>query len=222
MVQMAGLCNRRSGWKRPRGGALAGTRFSNRLILFSAAIPARESNGIHVLAARRARPTMFNRSTFRRRAKLRGGTTIVETALVLPVFLLFVLGLIELGHAIMVKHVLSSACRQAARIGSTEGGSTAATRAKTLQVLGSAVDSDHVTVYVKNAGAFDASGSPDTSGTALEALPDIELTDAEPRQLFMVRAKVKYTDIAIVPNIPYLGSFLDDVTLEGQAFMRHE
>ena len=38
----------------------------------------------------------------------------------------------------------------------------------------------------------------------------------------MVRAKVHYNDIAIVPNIPYLGSFLDDVTLEGQAFMRHE
>jgi hypothetical protein len=25
-----------------------------------------------------------------------------------------------------------------------------------------------------------------------------------------------------VPNIPYLGAFLDDVVLEGQAFMRHE
>ena len=66
-----------------------------------------------------------------------------------------------------------------------------------------------VTVYVKNAGAFDASGSPPTSGSSLEAMPDIELSTAEPRQLFMVRAKVHYNDIAIVPNIPYLGSFLD-------------
>jgi hypothetical protein len=38
----------------------------------------------------------------------------------------------------------------------------------------------------------------------------------------MVRAKVHYNDVAIVPHIPYLGSFLEDVVLEGQAFMRHE
>ena len=76
-------------------------------------------------------------------------------------------------------------------------------------------------VYVRDAGSFD-SGSPSTEGSDLEAMPSIELGDAEPRQLFMVRAKVAYQDIAIVPNIPYLGSFLDNVTLEGQAFMRHE
>lgn len=164
---------------------------------------------------------MLIRGRRQRRTDLRHGTTVVETALVLPVFLLFVLGLVELGHALMVKHVLQSACRQAARIGSTEGHTTAQVRAKTLSVLGSAVDPSAVTVFVKNAGAFD-SGSPATSGTALEALPSIELNDADPRQLFMVRAKVKYKDIAIVPNIPYLGNFLDGVTLQGQAFMRHE
>jgi hypothetical protein len=38
----------------------------------------------------------------------------------------------------------------------------------------------------------------------------------------MVRAKIAYHDVAIVPNIPYLGRFLDNVTLQGQAFMRHE
>lgn len=164
---------------------------------------------------------MFTRGHRQRRTALRRGTTVVETALVLPVFLMFVLGLVELGHALMVKHVLQSACRQAARIGSTEGHTTAQVRAKALSVLGSCVDPSEVTVFVKNAGAFD-SGSPVTTSTALEALPSIELNDADPRQLFMVRAKVQYKDIAIVPNIPYLGNFLDGVTLEGQAFMRHE
>jgi Flp pilus assembly protein TadG len=146
----------------------------------------------------------------------------VETALVLPVFLLFVLGLVELGHCMMVSHVLRSACRQAARIGSTEGNNTSSVQAKCLSVLGSAVDPSKVTVYVKDASSFDASVTPSTTGSSLEAMPSIELADAEPRQLFMVRAKVKYEDIAIVPNIPYLGSFLDNVTLQGQAFMRHE
>jgi len=165
---------------------------------------------------------MFLRGRRQRRTLSRHGTTVVETALVLPVFLLFVLGLIELGHALMVEHVLQSACRQAARIGSTEGHTTAEVQAKTLSVMGSAVPPGKVTVYVKNASTFDSTGSPDTSSSALEALPSIELNNAEPRQLFMVRAKVKYKDIAIVPNIPYLGNFLDNVTLEGQAFMRHE
>jgi hypothetical protein len=146
----------------------------------------------------------------------------VETALVLPVFLLFVLGLIELGHAQMVKHVLRSACRSAARMGTTDGNSTADVRNKALDVLESAVDPDHVQIFVKDASPYDEGGTPPESGEDLEALSDIELSDAEPRQLFLVRAKVHYNDIAIVPNIPLLGGFLNEVVLEGQAFMRHE
>jgi len=165
---------------------------------------------------------MITRITSNRRRNSRRGTTIVETALVLPVFLLFILGLLELGHALMVTHVLNSACRQAARIGSTEGNNTAAVKAKVLKVLGSVVKTNFVQVYVKDAGAFDASATPSITGSSLEAMPAIELTAAKPRQLFMVRAKISYKDVAIVPNIPYLGSFLDNVTLEGQAFMRHE
>jgi hypothetical protein len=153
---------------------------------------------------------------------MRRGTTVVETALVLPVFLLFVLALIELGHAQMVKHVLRGACRQAARIGSTEGNSTADVRQRALNVLSSCMDPELVEVFVKNAGAYDAGGTPPESGSELEDLPDIELSDAEPRQLFLVRAKVNYEDIAIVPNIPGLGAFLDELVVEGQAFMRHE
>ena len=158
----------------------------------------------------------------RTRTRCRRGTTVVETALVLPVFLVFVLGLIELGHAQMVKNVLRSACRQAARIGSTEGNSTNDVRNRVLQVLGKAVDPELVDVYVKDASPYDEGGDPPENGAELESLSDIELSDAEPRQLFMVRAKVHYNDIAIVPNIPYLGQFLDAVVLDGQAFMRHE
>lgn len=152
----------------------------------------------------------------------RKGTTVVETALVLPVFLLFILGLIELGHAQMVKNVLRSACRSAARMGTTDGHSTADVRNRALEILSSVVDADEVEIYVKDASPFDAGGAPPESGAELEALSDIDLSNAEPRQLFLVRAKIHYNDIAIVPNIPYLGGFLDEVVLEGQAIMRHE
>lgn len=163
---------------------------------------------------------MSRRCVFRT-AQDRRGTTVVETALVLPVFLLFVLALIELGHAQLVKNVLRSACREAARKGTTEGTTSAEVQSRVLAKMSSIVNQNKVQVYVKNAGTYDMGGQPET-GAALEALPNIELANADPLQLFMVRAKVRYNDIAIVPNIPYLGSFLDHVVLEGQAFMRHE
>jgi hypothetical protein len=155
------------------------------------------------------------------RSKSRRGTTIVETALILPIFLLFVMGLIELAHAQMVKNVLRSACRQAARMGSTENHTTDQVRAKVLDVLEEAVDTAALEVFVKDASSFDE-GQSTSVGSELEAMPDIELADTEPRTLFMVRAKIPYNQIAILPNIPYLGNFLENVTLEGQAFMRHE
>ena len=158
----------------------------------------------------------------RHRKRSRRGTTIVETALVLPVFLLFVLGIIELGHAQLVKHVLRSACRQAARIGTTEGKTTQDVRNRALEMLQSVVDPEDVELFIKDASPYDAGGAPPDTGSELEALADIELDEAEPRQLFLVRAKINYSDIAIVSNIPFIGSFLDEVVLEGQAFMRHE
>ena len=158
---------------------------------------------------------------FRKRRNTRLGTTAVETALVLPVFLLFVFGMVELGRVVFVQHVLNSACRKAARIGSTEGNTTAGVKAKAIEILGSAIKTTSVQVYVKDASSFDTA-SPGTSGSALEAMSDIELSGAKPRQMFMVRAKVKYDDIAVVKRIPIIGYFLQNVTIDGQAFMRHE
>jgi hypothetical protein len=89
-------------------------------------------------------------------------------------------------------------------------------------LLGTVIESSDVEVFVKDASPYDAGGTPPSNGSQLESLNNIEVANAEPRQLFLVRAKIRYKNIAIVPNIPYLGSFLDDVVLEGQAFMRHE
>lgn len=157
-----------------------------------------------------------------RKKSSRKGTSAIETALILPVFLMFVLALVEIGHTQMVRHVLRSACRQAARIGSTEGNTTDDVRQRVLDVLSGCVPPEAVEVYVKDAGVFDSSTAPPSSGTDIESLADIEVANAQPRQLFLVRAKIRYEDVAIVPNIPILGSFLDNIVLEGQAFMRHE
>jgi Flp pilus assembly protein TadG len=151
-----------------------------------------------------------------RRAIDRNGTTVVETAFVLPVFMFFVLSIIEFGHAQMVINVLQSACRNGARIGTTEGTTTTHVLAKVDQTLSSAFETATVDTFVLDASVFDT-GSSIPTGSAIEAMPSIELADAEPRQMFVVRATVLYNDIALVPM-----PFMNGVVLDGQAIMRHE
>jgi Flp pilus assembly protein TadG len=144
------------------------------------------------------------------------GTATVETAVVLPVYLMLLLVIAEFGHAQMVLNLLNSACRNGARIGSTEGTTTANVVARVNQTLGAAVNTSKVTVYVRDASAYD-SGSPPTTESAIEAMPALEVADADPRQMFVVRAKVAFNDICFVPM-----PFLKNVVLDAQAFMRHE
>jgi Flp pilus assembly protein TadG len=162
------------------------------------------------------------RRSYRRSSQRYSGTTLVETALVLPVFLAFVLGLMELSHAYLVTNVMRAACREAARLGSVSGTTSAQVKQKALDMMGSACKASLVTVYVKDASTFDSSGTPPQTATQLEAMPDLEVANAKSLQLYMVRAKVNYNQIAIVPNIPIIGKFLNNVVIQGQAFTRHE
>lgn len=156
-------------------------------------------------------------------SRRRRGTTIVEAAFVLPVYLLFVFVLIEFGHAEMIKNMLRGACREAARMGCTEGSSTTAVQARVRQILGGAVDPGTVQVFVKDASAFDSGSSPPQTSSELAALPDYEVADGEQGDLFMVRATVNYNDVAVIPmSVPIVGKFFNNLTLDGKAFIRHE
>jgi Flp pilus assembly protein TadG len=152
----------------------------------------------------------------RKNLQLRRGTTTVETAVVLPVFILLVFAIFEFGHAQLINNMLSSACRNAARVGAVEGSTTAQVETRVEQTLGTVVPVGCVSIFVKDASSFDGGGNT-PAGAELEALPDVELADTEPRTLFVVRASVPYNDVAIVP-MPFLSS----VVLDAQAFMRHE
>ncbi len=162
------------------------------------------------------RSERYHRRLCAPQARNRRGTSIVETAVVLPVFLLFLLAIFEFSHAQLINNLLASGCRNAARLGSVDGTTTADVTAHIEQVLGSAVPPDALTTFVKDASSVDTGANPDTAA-AVEALPNIELSEAESRQLFVVRASVPYNSIAIVPN-----PFLNSVTLDAQAFIRHE
>lgn len=51
----------------------------------------------------------------------RRGAAVVEFAVVVPIFVLFVFGLIEYGRMVMVQQILTNASREAARVAVLEG-----------------------------------------------------------------------------------------------------
>ncbi|REJ84441.1 MAG: hypothetical protein DWQ29_11980, partial [Planctomycetota bacterium] len=81
--------------------------------------------------------------------------------------------------------------------------------------LSSAVDTTSATYLVKDASIFDSGSVPESLD--YEGLPDIELLNAERRQLYVVRIEIPYNDVAIMP--PF---WAKDLTLVGQSVMRHE
>jgi hypothetical protein len=132
------------------------------------------------------------------------------------VFFLFVFMIIEFGHAQLVHNLMNSACRNAARLGAVEGTTSDEVVDRVNQTMASAVPTAVIDVFVKDASVYD-DGTPPTDGEGIEALADVEVADAESRDMFVVRATVPYNEIALVP-VP----FMSDVVLESQAFMRHE
>jgi len=145
----------------------------------------------------------------------RRGATLVETAVVAPVFAVFLAAIMEFGHAFLVVGTLNAAAKQAARHGAVEGISTADVVSKANGILGAALDTTETTVLVKDASIFDGESLPET--IEYDELPNIELNTAERRQLYVVRISVAYNDVALMP--PF---WAKDLQLVGQSVMRHE
>lgn len=151
----------------------------------------------------------------RSRCRERRGATIVEMAVVTPVFAVFLAAIMEFGHAFLVVGTLNAAAKQAARFGAVDGISTADTVTHANGILAAAMDTAQTTVLVKDASVFDQPTLPETID--YNDLPNIELQTAERRQLYVVRIEVDYNDVAIVP--PF---WAKDIQLVGQSVMRHE
>lgn len=58
-----------------------------------------------------------------RKARARRGTATVEFAIVAPLFLLFLMGIVEMGRVMMVQNVLIAAAREGARAAIISGAS---------------------------------------------------------------------------------------------------
>lgn len=77
-------------------------------------------------------------NTLQRKRNARRGASVVEFALVAPIFMLFVFGIVEYGRCVMVQQLLTNAAREGARRGVLDGSTTAEVQTAVRTYLGGA------------------------------------------------------------------------------------
>lgn len=137
----------------------------------------------------------------------RRGAALVETAIVLPVFFLVVLGIIEFGRAFMVMQLVNTAAREANRMAISDGVSNA-----------------DVTDYVKDMVATTVTIPESKVGVGITVTaypgnpdPQNEIANARRRDKIRIDVSVAYTDVSFLTP-----KFLAVATLRGASIMRHE
>lgn len=131
----------------------------------------------------------------RSKVKARRGATVVEFAIVAPVFFLLVLGMLEFGRAVMVQQILTNASREGARRGILEHATVPEVEAQVADYLRDTSVSGATVSVVPNTFAHVGFGDPVT-----------------------VTVSVPYSQVSWVP-VP---RFLGEKTLTGESVMRAE
>jgi Flp pilus assembly protein TadG len=140
-------------------------------------------------------------ASFRSESRRRRGASLVEFAVVAPVFFLIVLAIFEFGRACMVNALLTEAARQGCRQGVIEGTSSAAIQ-------------QAATDYLTSVGI-----SGESAGVSVNGQP-VNQVD--------VQNYPAYTDINVIVTVPMSSVswvpaiFLGGMTLQGQFTMRRE
>jgi Flp pilus assembly protein TadG len=108
---------------------------------------------------------------------VRLGTTTVEFAVVISVFLLFVMGLVEIGRGFMASHLLTNAARVGCRQGILQSQSTATITTAVNTVLSSqGVEGAITTVQVNGAVADASTAKSNDDITVIVSAPVASLT----------------------------------------------
>ncbi len=139
---------------------------------------------------------------------LRSGAVIVEMALVLPIFLMLVFGIIEFGRGFMVGQLVTNAAREGARRAILDGSTNAdiTSYIQTFMQQSANVSTADTTVTITVAAA---PGNPPVSGN------DVALCTS--RDLVTVKVEVPFDKVAYIS-----GKYLAGKKMTGQASMRHE
>lgn len=152
----------------------------------------------------------------RSQSRARSGAVIVETALVTPVFALFLVGIMEFGHAYLVVGSLNAAAKAGARLGAVGGSTTQNVKNEVNRILGSAFKKNTAIISVKDASVFDTA-NVNASSINYSSLPNVEVSGLAAGKLFIVRVEVPYNQVALLP--PF---YAKNLTLRSQSVMRHE
>lgn len=132
---------------------------------------------------------------------------MVETAVVLPIFFMIVLGIVEFGRAMMVAQLLTNGAREGARLSVLPDATNASVETAVLDFVESSVGVPRSKLTVTIA-ITPAAGNPN---------PGNVLANARKRDLCDVKVDVAFTDVDYIP-----GNFLAGRKLSGQCAMRRE
>jgi Flp pilus assembly protein TadG len=134
------------------------------------------------------------------RTLFRRGAAAVEMAVVLPVFITLILGMIELGRGIMVAQLMVNAAREAARAGVIDGSSNSSVSSVATSFLQNAanINPGSVTVTITTSGGGDVSS-------------------AKAQDLITVNLSVPFSDVSWLPP-----KYLAGMNLTAMSAMRHE
>jgi Flp pilus assembly protein TadG len=142
----------------------------------------------------------------------RRGAAAVEMALVLPLFLLVVFGIVEFGRAFMVEHLLANAARVGARKAIVNGSTNSEIEQTIMgfcsQSMGVDQDAVTVTVAVESASEND---DDDESGSGSS------LSNATMGDMCTITVSVPFDEVSFLP-----GSFLGGAQLRSTCAMEHE
>jgi Flp pilus assembly protein TadG len=136
-------------------------------------------------------------------AEQRRGAAMVEMALVLPVFVALMLGVIEFGRAIMVGQLVTNAAREGCRQAILDGSTNTAVSDFVKQFL-----ADTANVAKGDVAVTVAVGNPAAGG---------QLVNAQSRDLVTISVSLPFSKVSFLPP-----TFLKTTNLSAQSAMRHE
>lgn len=130
---------------------------------------------------------------------MRAGAHLVEFALVIPVFFLFVFGLVEFGRGLMVLSLVENAARSSCRVGILQGKQTSDVTAAADTLLKSQGISGATTIVMVN-------GNSSTDVSA-----------AQSADLITVQVSVPIASASWLPGLSFLSG-----SISGQYSLPHE
>lgn len=133
----------------------------------------------------------------------RKGAATVEMAVILPVFVTILLGMIEIGRGLMVGQLMTNAAREGARLAVVNGttNTDVTNQVKTFMQNAAKVAQADVTVNITISNAAAAG----------------QLASATTGDLVTVAVTIPFTKVSYLK-----ANYLKNVTLSGSSAMRHE